>query len=100
MVLLIFDKVLSIIVITHIVLLMLKIISSLFELILFTPVSIIRQNAAKIVLDITPALFLEHSVIWFSLVLSYLSIFPTLGETLSALVSIEFSLLSHTITPK
>jgi len=99
--LLIFDRVLTIIVITLIVWLMQKIISGLLELMLFSiPIPIIRQNAVKIVHDITPALFLAHSVIWFSLVLSYLSIFPTLSETLSALVSIEFSLFSHTITPK
>jgi len=98
---LIFDRVMSIIVITLIVWLIQKILSGLLELILFSiPVPIIRQNAAKIVHDIAPALILAHSVLWFSLVLSYLSVFPTLGETLSALVSIEFSLFSHTITPK
>ncbi|MFT5729609.1 MAG: potassium efflux system protein [Desulforhopalus sp.] len=99
--LLIFERVMSIIIITLIVWLMQKILSGLIELILFNiPVPIIRQNAAKIVYDISPPLILAHSVIWFSLVLNYLSIFPTLGETLSALVSIEFVLFSHIITPK
>jgi len=99
--LLIFERVMSIIIITLIVWLMQKIFSGLIELILFNiPVPIIRQNAAKIVRDISPALILAHSVIWFLLVLNYLSIFPTLGETLSALFSIEFLLFSHTITPK
>lgn len=101
MALLIFDRVLSIIVITLIVWLMKKILSGLLELILFSiPVPIIRQNAASIVHDIVPAIILAHTILWFSLVLSYLSIFPTLGETLSAIVSIEFSIFKHTITPK
>lgn len=99
--LLIFDRVLSVLAITLIVWLMQKILSGLFELIfLCIPVPIIQQNAAKIVDDIVPALILVHSVLWFSVVLSYLSVFPTLGETLSALVSIKLSLFSHTITPK
>ncbi|WP_319549873.1 mechanosensitive ion channel domain-containing protein [Desulfogranum marinum] len=98
---LIFDRVMSIIVITLVVWLIQKILSGLFELILYSiPVPLVRQNAAKVVHDITPALILVHSVLWFSLVLSYLSVFPTLGATLSALASIEFSFFSHIITPK
>ena len=98
--LLIFDRVLSIISITLIVWLIQKILSGLLELILSSiPVSIIRQNAANIVSDIAPAIILIHSILWLFLILNYLSVFPTLGETLSALVSIEFSLFSHTITP-
>ena len=98
---LIFDRVLSLIVITLIVWLMQKILSGLLELLLFSiPVPIIRQNAANIVNDIAPVLILGHAVFWFLLSLSYLAIFPTLGEALSALVSIHFSAFSHTITPK
>ncbi len=98
---LIFDRVLSIFVITLIVWQMYKILSGLLELTLFTiPVPIIRQNAASIVSDIAPVLILGHAVIWFFLALSYLTIFPTLDDALSALVSLQFSAFSHKITPK
>jgi len=98
---LIFDRVLSLIVITLIVWVMQKIISGLLELTLFSiPVSIIRQNAASIVSGIIPVLILAHVVIWFLLTLSYLTIFPSLDEALSTLVSIQFSVFSHIITPK
>ena len=98
---LIFDRVLSLIVIALIVWLMQKMLSGLLELILFNiPVQIIRQNAANIVDDISPVLTLAHVVLWFLITLSYLTIFPSIGETLSALISIQFSAFSHTITPK
>jgi len=98
---LIFDRVMSLIAITLIVWLMQKILSGLLELILFSiPVPIIRQNAANIVHDIAPVLILGHAVFWFLLTLSYLSVFPTLDEALSALVSMQFSAFSHAVTPK
>jgi potassium efflux system protein len=98
---LIFDRGLSILVITLIVWLMYKIVSGLLELILFAlPVPIIRQNAANIVSDIAPVLILAHVVLWFLLALSYLTIFPTVDDALSALISLQFSAFSHIITPK
>jgi small-conductance mechanosensitive channel len=98
---LIFDRVLSLIAITLIVWLMQKIVSGLLELTLFNiPIPIIRQNAASIVSDIAPVLILAHAVLWFLLALSYLTVFPSIGEALSALISIQFSVFSHTITPK
>ncbi len=98
---LIFDRTLTVIVIILIVWLMQKIISGLLELILFTiPVPLIRQNATNIVYDIAPVLLLAHMVLWFLLTLNYLAIFPTLGDALVALISIELSLFSRTITPK
>jgi len=98
---LIFDRFMSLIAITLIVWLMQKIISGLLELTLFSiPVPIIRQNAASVVSDIAPVLILAHMVLWFLLTLNYLTIFPSLEEALSALVSIQLTVFSHTITPK
>ena len=98
---LIFDRVLSILVITLLVWLMYKVVSGLLELILFSiPVPIIRQNAASIVSDIAPVLILAHTVLWFLLASSYLTIFPSVDDALSALVSLQFSAFSHRVTPK
>ena len=98
---LIFDRVLSLMAITLIVWVMEKLISALLELTLFSiPVPMIRQNAATVVSAIAPVIILAHVVLWFLLILSYSAIFPSIGEALAALVSIQFSAFSYTITPK
>ena len=97
----IFNRVLSLIAITLIIWLIFRILCSLLELILLNiPVRIIRINAPHIVAELAPVIFLAHAVFWFLLTLSYLSVFPTLGSALTAIVSMEFSLFSHTVTPE
>ena len=96
----IFSRVLSLVGITLIVWLMVQLITGLFELLLATiPIRIIQQNAAVIANQITPVIIVAHGVLWLTLMLNILWIYPTLNAAFEAITSLQFALFSTSITP-
>ena len=96
----IFSRVLSLVGITLIVWLMVQLLAGLLELLLSKiPVRIIQQNATVIASQITPVIIVAHAVLWLTLMLNILWVYPTLDAAFTAITSLQFSLFSTSITP-
>ncbi|MEE4166437.1 MAG: mechanosensitive ion channel domain-containing protein, partial [Desulfocapsaceae bacterium] len=96
----IFSRVLSLVGITLIIWLMVQMTAGLFELLLtIVPIRIIQQNAAVIASQITPVIIVVHVLLWLTLFLNILWIYPTLNAAFKAITSLQFSLFSMNITP-
>jgi len=95
-----FSRILSIIAATISIRLILLFVSSLLEMILTNvPWNIVRENAATIVQQITPLLFLLFFVLWVAIVLTITWVYPTLDKAFAAIASAEFQVATVTITP-
>ncbi|MBM9510968.1 mechanosensitive ion channel family protein [Desulfogranum marinum] len=96
----IFGIVLAEILVSLMILLMLEMASGLLEcMLLNAPVATVRQNATRIVNQITPALILALGLLWLAITLMVLRIRPTVEAAFIAMTSIELSLFGLKITP-
>lgn len=96
----IFGRVLAFVGATMVVWLMARLMSGLLELVLTNlPIKIIRQNAKTIVNGITPVIVLAHALLWLTIVLNILWLYPTLNASFEAITSLQFSFFSLVITP-
>ncbi|MBU0945873.1 MAG: mechanosensitive ion channel [Proteobacteria bacterium] len=96
----IFRAVLSTMVVSLMVWLMLLMISALLEMVLLKfPVDIIGQNATVIVKHMSPVLILFHGLLWLSITLVILRVYPTVAAAFDAITSIQFTFYALTITP-
>jgi potassium efflux system protein len=96
----IFGRVLSIVGATMVVWLMIQLISGMLELVLTSlPIKIIKQNAKTIVNQLTPVIVIAHALLWLTIVLNILWLYPTLNASFEAITSLQFSFFSLIITP-
>jgi small-conductance mechanosensitive channel len=96
----IFGKVLSVVVFTHVIILMFFVITGLLEfLLLYFPIAIIRKNAGRVVKDLNPILILLLGALWLALSLQILWIYPSLDASFRAISSIAWTIGSISITP-
>ena len=96
----VFGTVLAEMLVSLMILLMLQLISGLLEcMLLNSPFVIVRQNATRIVTQVTPALILALGLLWLAISLMVLRIYPTVEAAFTAMTSIELSLFGLKITP-
>ncbi len=96
----IFGKVLALVGATLVVWLLVRLTSGLLELALTNiPIKIIKQNADTIVNGITPVIVLAHGLLWLTIVLDIIWLYPTLNASFAAITSLQFSFFSLSITP-
>ncbi len=94
------NSILSGIVITLMVWSMLVMFAGFSEFILLNvPVRIIRQNAVILVKELFPVMFVVYLVLWLSILLMVLRIFPSVNDAFTALFTTELVLFSLKFTP-
>jgi small-conductance mechanosensitive channel len=96
----IFGRVLAVVGATLVVCILARLTSGLLELALTNiPIKIIKQNADTIVNGITPVIVLAHGLLWLTIILDVIWLYPTLNASFVAITSLQFSFLSLSITP-
>ena len=95
-----FSRILAVITTTIAIRIMLLLISGLLELLLHQiPWVLVKNNAATIVKQISPLLILLHIILWLTVTLRFLWVYPTLNDSFAAITSLKLSLFNFTVTP-
>ncbi len=95
-----FGRILALITATLAIRILLLLTAELLELLLHQiPWALVKNNAATIVKQISPLLILLYIVLWLTVTLNILWVYPTLNDSFAAITSLKLSSFGLTVTP-